>query len=163
MDSLHAVGFYASAGVSLLGGLGVALLQRRDSRGAALAATAIGVAGIYLSLSAGFAALIALICLLACAFVIAGPAHRSLAPAMSPLWRQLGAISAALLFALLAFSAFKGDFVKATFYGGAFDTAALGRLLFGHDAVAVVAVGVLALVAIAGSSAAWHLRERPPR
>lgn len=160
MDSLHAVGFYASSGVSLLGGLGVALLQRRDARGAALAVTAIGIAGIYVSLSAGFAALIALICYLICAFVIAGPRYRNLAPAVPPLWRQLGAIAAALLFAVLAFSAFKGDFVKATFFGGAFDTAAVGRLLFAHDALPVVAIGALALVAIAGSTAAWHVRER---
>ena len=160
MDSLHAIGFYASSGVSLAGGLGVALLQRRDWRGGALAVTAVGVAGIYLSLSAGFAAAIALICYLGCAFVLAGPAYRVIAPVV-PAWsRQLGAVAAAGLFAILAYSAFKGDFPKATFYGGAFDTAAIGRLLFTHDGLPAVAIAALTLVALAGGTAVWRIRER---
>lgn len=159
MDSLHAIGFYASSGVSLVGGLGVALLQRRDWRGAALAVTAIGVAGIYISLSAGFAALITLLCYLACALVIGG-AYRAIVPVVEPWWRQLGAIGAAALLALLAYSAFKGDFPTARFYGGAFNTAAMGRLLFEHDALPVIAIAALALAALAGSTAAWRIRER---
>lgn len=160
MDSLHAIGFYASSGISLAGGLGVALLQRRDRRGVALAVTAIGVAGILLSLSAGFAGAVALVCYLACAFVLAGPAYRAILPAAQPWSRQLGAIAAAALFAVLAYSAFRGDFPKATFYGGAFDTAAIGRLLFTHDALPAVAVASLVLVALAGSTAVWRIRER---
>lgn len=160
MDSLHAIGFYASSGVSLVGGLGVALLQRRDRRGAALAATAIGVAGIYISLSAGFAALIALICYLGCALVIGG-AYRAIVPVVEPWWRQLGAIAAAALFAVLAYSAFKGDFATAKFYGGTFNTAAIGRLVFAHDALpAAAAIAALVLVALAGSTAVWRIRER---
>lgn len=160
MDSLHAIGFYASAGVSLAGGLGVALLQRRDWRGAALAVTGVGVAGIYVSLSAGFAALIALTCLLGCAFVIAGPAYRAVVPVMQPWSRQLGAIGSAALFAVLAYSAFKGDFQNSHFYGGGFDAAAIGRLLFAHDALPVEAIAALVLVALVGSTAVIRIRER---
>src|SRR5260370_41886077 len=56
MDSLHAIGFYVSSGVALVGGLGVALLPSRGLRGAGIAVVGLGLAGIYLALSAGFAA-----------------------------------------------------------------------------------------------------------
>ena len=59
MDSLHAIGFYVSSGVSLAGGLGVALLGSRDQRGASMGVLGIGLAEIYLSLSAGLAAIVA--------------------------------------------------------------------------------------------------------
>ena len=72
----------------------------------------------------------------------------------------MGAIGAAGLLALLAYSAFRGDFASATFYGGAFGVAALGRLMFAHDALAVEAVALLGLVALAGATAAWRARER---
>lgn len=163
MDSLHAIGFYVSSGISLAGGLGVALLPGREWRGAALAATAVGVAGIDLSLSAGFTATVVLICYLGCAFVLAGPMYRVLAPAVTPVWPQLGAVAAAALFAVLAYSAFKGAYPNATFYGGAFDTAAIGRLLFAHDAMPVEAIAALVLVAIAGSTAAWRIRTERTR
>jgi NADH:ubiquinone oxidoreductase subunit 6 (subunit J) len=160
MDSLHAVGFYASSGISLAGGLGVALLPRRDQRGAAMGVAGVGLAGIYLSLSAGFAAVVALLCYAGCAALLAGPRYRSLDSVVRPLWRQLGAIGAAALLALLAYSAFRGDFDQATFFGGAFGTAAVGRLLFAHDALATEAVAALVLVALAGATAVWRARER---
>ncbi len=160
MDSLHAIGFYVSSGVLLAGGLGVVLLPLREWRGIAMAAAAVGLAGAYLSLSAGFAAIVALICYAACALVLGGPGHRVVQVTIGPLWRQLGAAGAAVLLVLLAYSAFKGAFVHATFYGGAFDTAAVGRLLFAHDAMAVEAVAALTVVAAAGGAAAWRLRER---
>jgi len=160
MDSLHAIGFYASSGVSLLGGLGVALLPRRDWRGAALALCGVGLAGVYLSLSAGFAAGVALICYLGCALALAAPGYRQIESAINPLWRQLAGIGAGALLVLLAYSAFKGDFVSAKFYGGAFDTAALGRLLFEHDALATEAIAALTLAAAAGGAAMWRLRSR---
>src|SRR5690349_20472782 len=97
MDSLHAIGFYVSSGVSLAGGLGVALLSRRDQRGAAMAVSGLGLAGIYLSLSAGFAAAVALLCYAGCAALVAGPQYRSLASVTGPLWRQLGALGAAAM------------------------------------------------------------------
>ena len=59
MDSLHTIGFYVSAGLSVAGALLVALLPGRGPRGAALGLTGVGLAGIYLFLSAGFAAIVA--------------------------------------------------------------------------------------------------------
>src|SRR3989440_5505944 len=47
MDSLHAIGFYVSSGVSLAGALGVALLPLRDQRGVALGVAGIGLAGVF--------------------------------------------------------------------------------------------------------------------
>lgn len=161
MDSLHAIGFYASSGVLFAGALGVALPPGRGLRGVALAVTGVGLAGVYLFLSAGFAAGVALVCYVACAVILAAPAYRPLESTIHPLWRQVGALGAAALLAVLAYSAFRGDFVHATFYGGALNTAALGRLLFEHDALAAEAIAALALVTFAGATvAAWRLRDR---
>ncbi len=160
MDSLHAIGFYVSSGVSLAGGLGVALLPRRDWRGGALALAGLGLAGIYLSLSAGFAAAVALVCLIGTALLVAGPAYRALEPVVHPAWRQAGAVGSAGVLAMLAYSAFKGDFVHATFFGGAFNTASLARLLFTHDALGAEAVAAITVVAMAGAAAAWRMRAR---
>jgi hypothetical protein len=160
MDSLHAIGFYASSGVSLAGGLGVALLPLRAQRGLAMGVVAVGLAGIYVTLSAGFAAGVALLCYLGCAALIAGRQYRVLETAVAPLWRQVGALGSAGLLALLAFSAFHGDFARAGFSGGTWEVVMVGRLLFAHDAIATEAVAALTLVALAGAAAAWRLRER---
>lgn len=160
MDSLHAIGFYVSSGVSLAGGLGVALLPRRDQRGLALGVAGIGLAGIYLSLSAGFAAAVALLCYAGCAALLVSPQYRSVEGVVGPMWRQLGAIGAAALLAVLAYSAFRGDFAQATFFGGSFGVAAIGRLLFAHDRLATEAVAALVLVALAGATVVWRARER---
>jgi NADH:ubiquinone oxidoreductase subunit 6 (subunit J) len=160
MDSLHAIGFYVSSGVLLIGALGVALLPRRDLRGAALAVSGLGLAGVYYSLSAGFAGAVAFVCYAGCALMVAGPQYRTVEAVAGSAWRQVGAIGAAMLLAVLAFSAFRGDFVTATFKGGPFDAVALARLLFAHDVVATEAVALLGLIAIAGAAAAWRLRER---
>src|SRR5207245_9898711 len=101
-----------------------------------------------------------LYCYAVAAFLVAAPQYRSVENVASATWRQLGAIGAAGLLALLAYSAFRGDFASATFYGGAFGVAALGRLMFAHDALAVEAVALLGLVALAGATAAWRARER---
>lgn len=160
MDSLHAIGFYASSGISVAGALGVALLPRRDQRGVALAAVGLGLSGLYLSLSAGFAAVVALTCYLGAAWLIATPQYRSIDTVAGATWRQLGALGAAGLAALVAYSAFRGDFAHAVFYGGTFGATALGRLVFAHDALATEAVAVLVLVALAGAASAWRVRER---
>ena len=160
MDSLHAIGFYVSSGVSLAGGLGVALLPRRAQRGAALGVVGLGLAGLYLSLAAGFAAAVALLCYAGAGWIIASPRYRSMENIPHATWRQLGALGAAALLAVLAYSAFRGDFTQATFYGSTFGAAALGRLIFAHDAVAAEAVAALVAVAVAGASAAWRARER---
>jgi NADH:ubiquinone oxidoreductase subunit 6 (subunit J) len=160
MDSLHSTGFYVSSGVSLAGALGVALLQRRDQRGYAMGLVAVGLAGIYVSLSAGFAAAIALLCYVGCALLIAGTQYRSVQSVTGPLWRQVGAVAAAALLAVLAFSAFRGDFAEASFFGGSIGATSVGRLLFAHDALATEAVAALVLAALGGAAAAWRLRER---
>jgi len=160
MDSLHAIGFYLSAALSVAGGLSVAFLPDRTRRGIALAVVAIGVAGIYLSLSAGFAAVVALVCYGSCALILAGPAYRIVEYAIGGPWRQLGALGAAALFAALDFAAYRGASHHAGYFGGAFGTAALGRRFFTHDALATEAVAALVLVALVGATMAWRARDR---
>jgi NADH:ubiquinone oxidoreductase subunit 6 (subunit J) len=160
MDSLHAIGFYVSAAISVGGGLMVAFLPGRGARGLAVAASGLGIAGLYASLSADFAGLIALICYAGCALLIAGPRYRVVDSPVGFAWRQAGAVAAAALFAVLAYAAYRGDFVQATYAGGEIGTAAIGRVLFAHDALAAEAVGALVLVALVGATAAWRVRDR---
>ncbi len=156
MDSLHAIGFYVSSALSITGALLAALLPGRGARGATLGLTGVGLAGIYLSLSAGFAAAVALVCYAGCAWLVAGTNYRTIEYAVRPMWRQLAAVATAALLAALAYSAFSGDFVHAKFYGGWFGSAVVGRLLFAHDALATEAVGALIVVALAGATAVWR-------
>jgi hypothetical protein len=160
MDSLHAIGFYVSGGVSLAGGLGVALLPSRDQRGVSLAVLGVGLAGIYLTLSAGLAAIVALVCYLACAAMFASRQYRHIETVVGATWRQVGAIAAGALLAILAYSAFRGDFVHASFYGGTFGAANLGRVFFAHDALATEALAAIVFAALAGAAAVWRARER---
>ncbi len=161
MDSLHAIGFYVSAAVSLGGGLLVAFLPARGLRGAALGVAGLGMAGLCASLSADFAALVSLVCYAGCALLVAGPQHRAVDTTLAGAWRQLGAVAAGGLLGLLAYSAWRGDFAHATvFRGGEIGAAAVGRLLFAHDALATEAVGALVLAALAGATVAWRVRER---
>src|SRR5690242_277879 len=97
MDSLHAIGFYVSSGVSLAAGLGVALLPSRDQRGVSLGVLGIGLAGIYLTLSAGLAAIVALVCYAGCAAMFASSQYRRLEAVAGAAWRQVGAIAASAL------------------------------------------------------------------
>jgi NADH-quinone oxidoreductase subunit J len=172
MDSLHAIGFYVSAGLSVVGGLAVAFLQGRGRRAVALAVAGVGVAGIYTSLSAGFAGGVALISFAGCALLLAGPSYRVLEPAVSGRWRQIGALAAAALFATLAWSAFRGSFAApwtgyAPLSSGSlavdgFEATQVGRQLFTHDALSADAIGALVLVALVGATAVWRGRERRP-
>jgi NADH-quinone oxidoreductase subunit J len=160
MDSLHAIGFYVSAAISVAGALSVAFLPDRRRRGMALGAVAIGVAGIYLSLSAGFAALVALACYGGCALLLARPAYRMVESRIGSLWHQLGAIAAAALMIALAYATYFGAFHPAKYFGGDFGAAAIGRRLFAHDALATEAVAALVLVALVGATAAWRAKDR---
>jgi NADH:ubiquinone oxidoreductase subunit 6 (subunit J) len=160
MDSLHAIGFYVSAAISVAGGLSVAFLPDRVRRGMALGAVAIGVAGIYLALSAGFAALVALACYGGCAVLLAGPAYRVVEANVGGIWRQLGAVGAGALLLALAYAAYFGNFHESSYFGGDFGVAAIGRRLFAHDALATEAVAALALVALVGAAAAWRAKDR---
>jgi NADH-quinone oxidoreductase subunit J len=160
MDSLHAIGFYVSAAISLGGGLLVAFLPTRPLRGLAVAISGLGIVGLYASLSADFAGLVALVCYAGCALLIAAPQYRVMETPVGALWRQVGAIAAGGLFAVVAYAAFRGDFVHAAFKGGEFGTAAIGQVLFSRDALATEAVGALVLVALVGATAVWRVRER---
>jgi NADH:ubiquinone oxidoreductase subunit 6 (subunit J) len=160
MDSLHAIGFYVSAAISLGGGLLVAFLPTRPLRGLAVAISGLGIVGLYASLSADFAGLVALVCYAGCALLIAAPQYRVMDTPVGAVWRQVGAIAAGGLFAIVAYAAFRGDFVHAAFKGGEFGTAAIGQVLFSHDTLATEAVGALVLVALVGATAVWRVRER---
>jgi len=160
MDSLHTIGFYAASAVALAGAVLVAVLPGRGTRAGALLLTGVGIAGIDLSLSAGFTAGIVVLTFAGCAALIARHDYRSFDFPIGALWRQAGAIGAALLLLALAYAAYRGSFAHITFNGGALGTAAIGRLLFAHDAVATDAVGVLVLIALAALTIAWRVRER---
>jgi NADH:ubiquinone oxidoreductase subunit 6 (subunit J) len=160
MDSPHAIGFFLSAAVSVAGGLSVAFLRGRSRRGLSLVAVSIGVAGTYVSLSAGFAAIVALVCYGACALILAGSGYRVVEAAVGAGWRQVGAVGAAALLAVLAYAAYRGDFALNVYFGGPYGSAALGKLLFAHDALAVEAIAALVLVALVGAALAWRARDR---
>jgi NADH:ubiquinone oxidoreductase subunit 6 (subunit J) len=160
MDSLHAIGFYVSAAISVGGGLALAFLPGRGSRGVALAAGGLGIAGLYLSLSAGFAGLVALVSYAGCALLLAAPHYRVIETAVGAVWRQVAAVAAAGLFAVLAYAAWRGDFFHALYVSGDIGSASIGRLLFTHDALATEAVGALVLAALAGATVMWRGRGR---
>ncbi len=159
MDSLHAIGFYVSAALAGAGGLFLAFTDRHERRGVAMGLIALGMAGVYASLSAGFAAIVVLICYAGCALLLARPDYRTVEQAAGGLWRQAGAVGAAVLLGALAYAAFRGNFAHATF-NRPFGAEWVGRLMFAHDAMATEAVGGLVLVALVGAAAAWR-RERP--
>jgi NADH:ubiquinone oxidoreductase subunit 6 (subunit J) len=159
MDSIYTIGFYVSAAVSVAGGLSVAFLSDRSRRGLALAVVAIGVAGIYLSLSAGLAAIVALVCYGGCALLLAGSKYRVIDQTIAGRWRQVGAVGAAALLAVLAYAAYSGHFVLRTQLVD-INGAAVGRRLFAHDALAMEAVTALVLVALVGAGVGWRARDR---
>ncbi len=161
MDSLHAIGFYVSAAISVGGGLLAAFLSGRGSRGVALAVAGVGIASLYLSLSAGFAGIVALVCYAGCALLVAAPQYRVMDTVVGVAWRQVAAVAAAGLFVVLAYAAWRGNFFHPTLsYLGAINSASVGRLLFAHDALATEAVGMLVLVALVGATAVWRVRDR---
>jgi len=163
MDSLHSIGFYASSAVAVVGALLVAVLPGRGTRALALFVVGIGIGGIDLALSAGFAAGVVVLTFAGCAALVARHDYRSFDFTTGFAWRQLGAVAAGALVFGLAYAAYRGNFSHVTFNGGALGTAAVGRLLFAHDAVATDAVGVIVLIAVASLTVAWRLRERGER
>ena len=160
MDSPHAIGFYASSALALGGGLVVVFAGGRGMRSVALLISGVGVAGIYTSLSAGFAALVVLASFAGSALLLARPDYKTVIGGAAHVRRQLAAIGAAILLAALAYAAFRGDFAHVTFNGGYFGSAAVGRLLFARDALATEAVGALVLAALVGLTVAWRVHDR---
>ena len=160
MDSPHEIGFYASSALALGGGLAVVLARRRGLRSLALLISGLGVAGVYTSLSAGFAAVAVLLSFAGSALLLARPDYRTVMGGAAHLWRQLAAVGAAVLLAALVYAAFRGGFAHVTFNGGSFGSAAVGRLLFARDALAAEAVGALVLAALVGATVAWRAGDR---
>jgi len=163
MDTLHAIGFYVSAAVSLAGAVAVAFFPTRARRGLGLAVVGLGLAGLYISLSAGFVALVALVAYAVIALLVARPDYRQLPLLVTSDWRQAGAVGATILLAALVYAAYSGDFARATFFGGPINTIAVGRLLLTHDAVATEAMALVALIALVGSAAVWRRERRDER
>ena len=152
MDALHSTLFYVFAAVAVVGALLAALARSRGLGALGLGLVAVGVALELADLSAGFAGLIVFVLLLgADALALAAPAGTE-----APFRRadNLGAVSAALLFAALAYASYRGLYHSTRYPGGTFNAAALGRLLAGRDA--------LGLIAVAGAApiGAGHLPSR---
>jgi NADH:ubiquinone oxidoreductase subunit 6 (subunit J) len=160
MDSPHAIGFYASSLLALGAGVVVVLAPGRGLRSLALLVSGVGVAGVDLALSAGFAALVVLLSFAGSALLLARPDYRAVTGTTRAIWRQIGAVSAAVLLAALVYAAFRGAFAHVTFNGGFFGSAAVGRLLFAHDTLATEAIGALVLAALVGLTLAWRAIER---
>lgn len=160
MDLVLTIVFYLSSILAVAGALASALLPAGSYRPLGLLAVAVGTAGVLLGLSAGFAALIALVCLGGAALLLA----RSEAPdaaARPPrgLPAQVGAVAAGLLVLVLVFVAVRGAFVAGQGGTDGFAMAALGRAFFGRDALAMEAVGAMLLVALAFGAAALRRRS----
>jgi hypothetical protein len=159
MDSPHAIGFFVSSAIAIGGAVFVALLPGRELRSAALMASGVGVAGVDASLSAGFAAAVVLVSFAGCAVLLARPDYRAFTWTGGT-WRQLGGLGAALMFASLAYAAYRGAFAHVQFNGGALGTAAVGRLLLARDAFATEAIAILIVIALVVLTLLWRARER---
>jgi hypothetical protein len=154
VDVLLTIAFCVCSVIALAGALGSALLPSASPyRTLALLAVAVGTGGVLGSLSAGFAALVALVCLTTAAILVGArqPWPPAETPSLQSRWAaQVGALAAAALFVVLAYAAVRGDFVHGSYPGGSFGAAFLGRLLAARDAVTLVAVGLALLVGLTG-------------
>ncbi len=162
MDTLHSVLFYAFAALTGGGGLVASLLGGR-ARALGVAAVAVGLAGLYADLDAGYAALVTLVAVGACAVLLLGLAGpRSAAADLEPAGfaRQLGAALAGIVFLALAYVAFRGRYAAGTASVGAVNAAAVGRLLLGREALAVEALAAALLVAVAAGGLVARARPR---
>ncbi len=163
MDVLSTGLFLVCAAVSVAGAL-LAALGPGGWRALGMLAVAVGVAVLFALLSAGFAAVVELVCGGGAALTVAAagrlgarPPARGAEP--SGQFAQAVATACALALAALAYSAFRGGFFPGRYPGGLFDIAGLGRLLFDRDALAGAALGGLVMAAVGGAAVAW--RRRP--
>src|SRR5258706_15176422 len=90
MDSLPAIGFYVSAALAGVGGLGLAFTRHHERRGLALGLVGLGVAGAYASLSAGFSAVIPVPLFAGRWLLVPRPPFPPGAQAGGPAWGQRG-------------------------------------------------------------------------
>ena len=150
MDTLHSVLFYAFAAVTVGGGLVASLLAGR-ARALGVGAVAVGLAGLYADLDAGYAAIVTLVALGASALLLLGlrPATRAVAgeEEAAGMAQQLGALLAGVVLLALLYVAFNGRHFAGANLTGQFNTAALGRLLAGRDALATEAIAAALLAA----------------
>jgi hypothetical protein len=167
VDVLLAITFYLCAGLALVGALAAALLPRASRwRAPGLFALSLGAAGAIACLSAGFAALVTLVCLTSAALLLSG--RRASAQVAARLnetsWQaQLGGAAAAGLLLILVYAALRGDFVRGSYPGGWFGAAALGRVFFGRDAIALQAVAGAVMIGLGGlAGLAGTARSRRP-
>ena len=148
MDVVLTIVFFLCAILAVAGAVGAALGPAAQWRLVGLLALAVGVAGVLASFSAGFAALVALVCLGASA-VLLGSTDASAPRAQGALAAQVGGVAAALLLVILLVVALRGTFAGFPHAGPAFDAVALGRAFFGRDALALEAVGATLTAALA--------------
>lgn len=158
MDVVLTIVFFLCAILAVAGAVGTALGPAAPWRLLGLLALAVGAAGVLASFSAGFAALVALVCLGASA-VLLGPTDATTPRASGSLPAQVGAVAAALLLVILLVVALRGTFAGVAHAGPAFDAVALGRALFGRDALALEAVGAALTAALAVGALARSRRS----
>ena len=156
--------FFICAAVAVAGAFVAALTYRdrpRAQRALGVLAVGDGAAGMFALLSAGFAAVVELVAAAGSALLLgltpAAPGLQRAGPGWSA---QLAAAGCALLFAVLAFAAWRGGLASAAYPGGSLNTAAVARLLLDRDLLAGAAVGALLLVAVAGAATSWRARRR---
>jgi NADH:ubiquinone oxidoreductase subunit 6 (subunit J) len=160
LDTLHSGIFYAFAAATVAGGLLAGLTAGR-LRLLALALVAVGLSGLYADLDAGFAALVTLVALVASALLLHSAGPRTAAePEPSALVRQLGAALAGAVFLVLAYVAFKGNWFAGYHPAGFLNSAALGRLLIGHDALAVEVAAAALLSGVVALTLFTRVRAR---
>ena len=159
MDTLHSVLFYAFAAVTVGGGLVTSLLGGR-ARALGVAAVAIGLAGLYADLDAGYVAIVTLVAVGASALLLLG--LRSAAGLQEPagIAQQVGAVLAGAMFLVLLYVAFKARYFAGATFTGQFNAAALGRLLVGRDALALEAIAAALLVACGAGGLIARTRAR---
>jgi NADH:ubiquinone oxidoreductase subunit 6 (subunit J) len=162
VDLVLTIVFFICAILAVAGALAASLGPAASWRLLGLLGLAVGTAGVLVSLWAGFAALVALVCLGASALLLGGvdaAPGRAEAPGRAPLSGQVGAAAAALLLVLLLVVAVRGTFAAGGGPAQGFDPAAVGRALLGRDALALEAVGAALTAAFAVGALA---RSRRP-
>lgn len=173
MDVALTIVFFLCAILAVAGAVGAALGPAAQWRLLGLIVLALGTAGVLASLSAGFAAVVALVCLAASAVLLgsmdAVPATRggrraAAEPVAAPggraaLSAQIGAVAAAALLVILLVVAFGTTFARGGRAGSAFDAVGLGRVFFGRDALALEAVGATLTAALAVGALARSRRS----
>ena len=158
MDLVLTLVFLICAILAVAGALVASLGPSPSWRLLGLLVVAAGTAGVLASLSAGYAALVALVCLGASAILLGAGAvsvtwpERPGVRGVRTIPAQAGAVAAALLLVLLLVVALRGTFAAGAAVGSGFDAAAVGRAFFGRDALALEAVGATLAAALAAGA-----------